>query len=53
MYELKEWLRESLTDMCIGIILSLNKHRDERLSYALHHIADRYARKPTLEWEYE
>lgn len=50
MYELKITAQKYITLLLIKGIQIVNQHKDEHLSFILHDVADKYARRPTGEW---
>jgi len=49
-YKIKEWVRETLVDFSIWLLITAEPSRHEGLSMRLHNVADQYARRPTGEW---
>jgi len=50
-WEIKEYCITKTTDLLIWLLQKINRYKNEPLSYRLHRIADRYARRPTGDWE--
>lgn len=50
---MKDWLINTITNICLYTIRKLNRHKDTSLSIRLHDLADIYDKWPTGQWNTE
>jgi hypothetical protein len=53
MYDAIEYFKEKITMLLLWFVQKINLHKDERLSFRLHQIADLYSRRPLGYWDEE
>jgi len=51
LWDKVDTITEILTHCALRFIIKINPHKDTRLSYTLHNVADRYDKNPEGTWE--